>query len=185
MSKKSCTFAGGFEIDVDNLIKSNSMKKNYFLLLAFLFSLMNMYAEEYYAIKVVKLDGQEYSKAFALIGRLEFANDSMYLVGLDGQILGCELKTDVHKIAFGNDSTTAIPSVEKDANIRIYPNPVQQSLIIKGAQTNEIIRIFTLNGTVLTTAKVHDELTTVDVSNLPAGQYLLQVNTQIMKLIKQ
>jgi hypothetical protein len=162
------------------------MKKNYFLLLAFLLSLMNIYAEEYYAIKVVKLNGQEYSQAFALIGRLEFTADSMYLVGTDGQILGSELRTEVHKIAFGSDTTaTAISSVEMDAKIHIYPNPVQQSLIIEGAQTNETIRIFTLNGTVITTAKVHDGLTAVDVSNLPAGQYLLQVNTQILKLIKQ
>ena len=147
---------------------------------------MNIYAEEYYAIKVVKLNGQEYSQAFALIGRLEFTADSMYLVGTDGQILGNELRTDVHKIAFGNDTIPlAIPSVGMDAKIHIYPNPVLQSLIIEGAQTNETIRIFTLNGTVITTAKVHDGLTTVDVSNIPVGQYLLQVNTQIVKLIKQ
>ena len=161
------------------------MKKFILLLFSLLFLMMSMYAEEYYAIKVVKLNGQEYSQAFAIIGRLEFTGDSMYLVSTDGQILGRELRTDVHKIAFGNDSTTAISSVEMDAKIHIYPNPVQQSLIIEGAQTNETIRIYTLNGVVITTAKVHDDLTTIDVSNLPAGQYLLQANTQIVKLIKQ
>jgi len=135
---------------------------------------------------VVKLNGQEYSQAFALIGRLEFSNDSMYLVSTDGQILGRELRADVHKIVFGSDSSTvAIPSVEAESSIMIYPNPVQQSLIIKGAQTNETIRIFTLTGTIVTTAKVQDELTTIDVSNLPVGQYLVQVNAQIVKLIKQ
>lgn len=161
------------------------MKKFILLLFSLLFLMMSMYAEEYYAIKVVKLNGQEYSQAFAIIGRLEFTSDSMYLVSTDGQILGRELRTDVHKIAFGNDSTTAISSAEMDAKIHIYPNPVQQSLIIEGARTNENIRIYTLNGVVLTTAKVHDELTSIDVSNLPVGQYLLQVNTQIIKLIKQ
>lgn len=162
------------------------MKNIYYLLFTLLFPLMSIQAEEYYAIKVVKLDGQEYAQAYALIGRLEFTNDSMCLVSTDGQILGRELRTDVHKIVFGNDTIAmAIPSVETDSKIQIYPNPVQQALIIKGAQANETIRIYTLNGVVLTTAKVHDELTSIDVSNLPVGQYLLQVNTQIIKLIKQ
>ena len=179
MSKKSCNFA-------PDLKNNYPMKRIHYLLFALLFPLMSMCADEYYAIKVEKLNGQEYSQAFALVGRLEFTNDSMYLVSTEGQILGRELRTDVHKIVFGNDTTSlAIPSVEMDSKIQIYPNPVQQSLIIKGVQKNETIRIFTLNGMVMTTAKVYDELTSIDVSNLPVGQYLLQVNTQIMKLIKQ
>ena len=99
------------------------MKKFILLLFSLLFLMMSMYAEEYYAIKVVKLNGQEYSQAFAIIGRLEFTGDSMYLVSTDGQILGRELRTDVHKIAFGNDSTTAISSVEMDAKINKEAGP--------------------------------------------------------------
>jgi len=180
MSKKSSTFAPEFEYN------PYAMKIRNYLLLTLLLPLASIFADPFYSIKVVKLNGQEYSQAFDLIGRLEFVNDSMYLVSTNGQILGRELRTDVQKIAFGNDSNTvAVPSVETNSRIQIYPNPVLQSLIIKGAQTNETVRIFTLTGTLITTATVFDELTTIDLSNLPVGQYLLQVNTQIVKLIKQ
>ena len=178
--KKMRTFAPEFEYN------PYAMKIRNYLLLTLLLPLASIFADPFYSIKVVKLNGQEYSQAFDLIGRLEFANDSMYLVSTDGQILGRELRTEVHKIVFGSDSSTvAVPSVETNSRIQIYPNPVLQSLIIKGAQTNETVRIFTLTGTLITTATVFDELTTIDLSNLPVGQYLLQVNTQIVKLIKQ
>ena len=157
------------------------------LLLPFLIWDMAVSAESYNSLVIVHLDGQEAVHALSVIGRIEFTQDSLFLVSNQGIILGRENKDSVQNIAFRADSTTTDVSEVKIGNsIQIYPNPVLQTLIIKGAKTNEVIRIYSLNGNLIASAIVYDEQhSAIDVSGLPVGQYLLQINTQIMKLIKQ
>ena len=162
------------------------MKSKFYTLLSLLFIGISIYAEEYEALKVVLFDGQEKVHALSLIGRIEFTNDSLSLVNNEGQILGREHKDNVRIVSFGTESSAmAVSTLEINQNILIYPNPVQQTLVVKGAKVDETIRIYSLQGGLISTAKVYDENTTIDVHDLPNGQYILQINTHIVKLIKQ
>lgn len=163
-----------------------NLKQRLFLILV-MCSWLKISAEEHNTLRVVMLSGQETAYALSLIGRIEFSADSLFLVSNQGIILGRENKDSVQNIAFRTDSTTTdISEVKIGNSIQIYPNPVLQTLIIKGAKTNEVIRIYSLNGNLIASAIVYDEQhSAIDVSGLPVGQYILQVNTQVMKLIKQ
>lgn len=163
------------------------MKNKLFgLLAALMLSGISINAEEPNMIKVVMLDGQEKVQALSVIGRIEFNADSLFLVASDGLILGREHKDHVQKIMFCyEDTPSSVSTVDVNGRIQIYPNPVQHLLVVKGATAGETMRIYSLSGNLVSTVKVVDENTTVDVSGLPVGQYLLQINTNIMKLIKQ
>lgn len=147
---------------------------------------MSVSAEERDSLKLISLDGHESAYALSIIGRIEFDSDSLFLVGAEGIVLGREHKDKIRVVAFTTEgSTEAISTIEVENNIHIYPNPVQQVLLIKGAKIGDAIHIYSLNGNLVYTAKAFDEVTTLDVSGLQRGQYLIQVNALVMKLIKQ
>jgi len=67
--------------------------------------------------------------------------------------------------------------------LKVYPNPVQNSLIIESSVMDEFqLKIFDLNGRlVLKTSTTH----LVDVSNLMAGEYIIELSSKDRKQITQ
>ena len=162
------------------------MKFKFCILIPLLLLGLMSSAEENKTLKIVYLDGQEAAHALSVIGRIEFSEDSLFLVSNEGAVLGREHRDVVQKLVFVTDDTpSAITEVKTNLSVQIYPNPVLQTLTVKGAKVNETIRIYSLNGNLMSSSIVYDEQTIMDVSGLPVGQYILQVNTQVMKLIKQ
>ena len=160
--------------------------KNKILLFLLLALSLSITAEESAILKVLTLDGQEQTHALSVIGRLEFSADSLLLVANDGSILGGELKDNVQRIEFNNEETPhSLMSVDTNHSIQIFPNPVQQIIHIQGTKAKETIRIYSLSGNLIISTSASDINTDLDVSDLPNGQYLLQINTQVLKLIKQ
>ena len=159
---------------------------NQILLFLFFSSWITITAQETSTLKVLMLDGQEKSQALSVIGRLEFSADSLFLVANDGSILCGELKDNIQRIEFCTDDMPhALMSTNSEQHIHIFPNPVQQIVHIKGIKANETIRIFSLSGNLIISTCASNINTDLDVSDLPNGQYLLQINTQVLKLIKQ
>lgn len=134
-----------------------------------------------------RLAGQDITFAIAQIGKLTFANDSVYLVAYDGDILGKEAQTKTRKIAFGNveNLPTAAPEVLSVGEIRVYPNPTTDYLIVNGLETGNTIRIYANDGKLLEMTTAEDNTAVMPVSHLAQGTYLLQINTTIVKFIKQ
>jgi len=64
-------------------------------------------------------------------------------------------------------------------SLRVYPNPASSILIIDGimAEMGVEIRLLDLQGRSLLVAKpMHESQTTLDISQLPAGTYLLRLS---------
>ena len=66
----------------------------------------------------------------------------------------------------------------------MYPNPTSNYLVVTGVEPATIIRIYTIDGQLLQTATASEQEITLPVSQFPQGQYLLQVKTDIFKIIK-
>ena len=93
------------------------------------------------------------------------------------------------------NATNAAPTeeteyfVEKVAQteIKIYPNPTTEkvTLEISGWESlqNGMFQLFSLNGQLLQTQPVHSLITTVSLSGMPAGAYILkvQINGRVEK----
>ena len=86
---------------------------------------------------------------------------------------------------------TALPSNISNTNeVKMYPNPVSNSLTIESIETIQSIRIYDLSGKIVKHSQVNGKGIVLDMSDLGEGMYLLQVQGQngmqgMHKIIKQ
>ncbi len=70
------------------------------------------------------------------------------------------------------------------SNLKVYPNPTSDELHIRGIQATTNVSLFDLQGrTVAKTTLTEDG--TLQITNLTAGTYVLQVGNETVKIIKQ
>ena len=72
---------------------------------------------------------------------------------------------------------TSTHSVEEQQDFKIYPNPVNDLFTVEGLRTPATIRLFSLDGQVLQEVQANDYTFNMNVSTLPEGMYLLQVQS--------
>ena len=108
-------------------------------------------------------------------------NGWLYFMSPNGDVILKERISDISSIIFPNDHSggTDIIDVPED-DIRIYPNPVQETLFIESA-AETTYKIYDLDGRCL----MSGEGKAVSVSSLMKGTYLLQINNNTFKFIKQ
>lgn len=129
--------------------------------------------------------GKELSTDLAAIGRLAFTPDSVFLISHQGNTIGKEARGKIQHIRFEDQTHSALPSTPNTGNWFIYPNPAHTTLTIDGIEQPTTIRIYSTDGALLTTANLSPTCNTLSVAHLPKGIYLLQINTQVLRLIKQ
>lgn len=92
---------------------------------------------------------------------------------------------EVRTITFGDGTSTAVtPNPENAMNLRLVQNPVRDLLRISGHDGSRTqLRIVAMNGaTIFSTLWQGEDL---DVSALRTGFYLVVINSQVIKFIKQ
>lgn len=131
------------------------------------------------SITIERLSGKDLTFALAQVGKLTFANDSVYLMDREGVILGKEAQNQTQKIV------PLAASEVPDNLLRVYPNPTADHLIVSGLEDGATLRVYTRDGKLLETATAQGNTATLQVSHLSQGTYLLQINTTVVKFIKQ
>ena len=133
---------------------------------------------------VQPLSGNEQAQALSAIGYVKVASDSLFVYSHSDMLLGKNAFKDIRSIRYGELATvTGIDDVNTTI-CYIYPNPTQDMLIIDNPDADKAL-IFDLNGRLLQSVALYGEKTTINVTSLPQGEYLLLLNTQTFKFIKQ
>ncbi len=157
--------------------------KRKLIILSLLFVAIATMAETSLIIK--PLTGQEQANAFAQIGYVKVAQDSLFVFSHSDFLLSKIAINDVRYIRYGEpNEATSIEDVQAATTCRVYPNPTQDMLIIDNANCEKAY-IFDLNGRLLQTTPISGEHTSINVTSLPQGDYLLLLNNQTVKFIKQ
>ena len=166
------------------ILQTKSMKKILLLLSLLLTTAITM-AET--GLTVQPLTGPEQQYAISKIGRIQLANNITYLYDKTGTELGHTPIANINKIVFEEipDTSSGTDDLQNTTNIRIFPNPAQEALIIKGVQIGEILRIFNLNGQLLSSHAATSDETSIPTNKLQQGTYLLQIGAEVVKFIKQ
>ena len=85
--------------------------------------------------------------------------------------------------------TVALTAVTAEAQtaVKLYPNPTNGQLTIDNEQwkEGEAIEIYSMSGALVATYKAAGEKTSVNISHLPNGAYLLRVGRYTAKFVKQ
>ena len=86
-----------------------------------------------------------------------------------------------------NNNTVGITSFVKDENLKIYPNPVQNTLHLQSSSTIEQVSIYDISGRML--QQIANPSQEVNISHLANGIYLVKVKTAggevVKKIVKQ
>lgn len=90
----------------------------------------------------------------------------------------------------GGDSTASITSQTTKASFHLYPNPAKSEIHIdlNGDEASYTVQLVDLTGRIVFVQTIADETTTIDVSALDSGGYLVYIldesNTSILDVIK-
>ncbi|MBR5238888.1 MAG: T9SS type A sorting domain-containing protein [Paludibacteraceae bacterium] len=157
------------------------MKKLFTLLVIFYFSSMLLSAKENIIIEYFSAEQQELE--LKQIATIEFTEEYIYFLDRSGDEIASKKIENVRKISFV-DGETAVENIA-DITMIVYPNPTMDALFVQGVQKGDVVRIYTLDGTLLKTQTVEDELLQINVEDIATGSYLLQSNTNVVKFIKK
>jgi hypothetical protein len=137
------------------------------------------------ALIIKPLAGTEQANALEKIGYVKVTQDSLFVFSHSDYLLSKIAIKDVRHIRYGEpNDATSIDGVQVTTTCRVYPNPTQDVLIVDNANCEKAY-IFDLNGHLLQTTPVDGEHTLINVTSLPQGDYLLLLNNQTIKFIKQ
>lgn len=129
-------------------------------------------------IKVSRLTASELKSAEYTIGKIVMHDGILSLISTNGLVLANEPIDHLVRIVFIR-TTTGMETIPQSA-MRIYPNPATDLIIVEGLGEEVLYRIYDMSGKCVTAGQG----TSVPVQGLSDGTYILQVDTQLMKFIK-
>ena len=135
-------------------------------------------------ITIVSSTSAEQSHLLATIGRLEVSKHSISLISKEGECLATEPLDTALKIEFNTYSLT--PYITDDAQQpTVWFSEQSDKLYVQGFDSSCVVRIFTLNGVLLMQQLLSQGCGEVDCSAIPAGYYILQAGTRVIKIYKR
>ncbi len=129
-------------------------------------------------------DGSENVTLLSTLNKITFSEGNLLLnkkeIGTNSYQI-----SNISKLTFGLFSE--IPAVSTDhTSIIIFPNPAKDFIRLKNIPPGKYpINIYGLNGNLLYTCSLSEASQQIDLSNLDKGFYILKVNGQNLKFVKQ
>ena len=93
---------------------------------------------------------------------------------------------DLSGVAVMNGWTpTAVNNYQQEISFMAYPNPCQNVLNVSNVSVNEPISLFNAMGQQIWSGMTQDTYFQLDMQAYPAGMYMLQIGTQMTKIVKR
>jgi hypothetical protein len=129
-------------------------------------------------------DGTENVNELNSIQKLSFMDGNLLLAFKSGSIESYGLST-VQKLYF--DSQTSISEYNSNdlQKLLVYPDPAGNEITVQNIASGlSLVFIYSVDGQLLLKTKVSPDASTIDVSNLEKGLYLLLANGTAVKFVK-
>ncbi len=160
------------------------MKKLLTLLVIICFSSIILYAKENIIIEYFSAEQQELE--LQQIATIEFTEKYINFLDYSREVIASKKIVNVRKMLFAKkDITTTAVENDLDILMVVYPNPTMDALFVQGLNIGDVVRIYTLDGTLVKTQIVEGDLLQINVDDIAVGSYLLQSNTNVVKFIKK
>ena len=154
------------------------MKLKIFTCVLFMAFSVWLFAEEKNALVAISADEAKTSYVLADVQRIE-VNKKDVSASMSVLLKNGTLEGSYKKLIFANE----LISIEEfgDISLYVYPNPVVNTLNIIGVDENASLAVFNLNGQCVKQEKGN----VIYVNTIVKGTYILQINNQYVKFIKQ
>ena len=162
------------------------MRLKFYFLILFLYVIGGVTQIKAQSIIIKTNDGGESTSLISAVHKFTFVDNQLLLSYDDGTSTVFDLSL-VDKMYFEDVKTEVNESLLSDGTaLLLYPNPVTEMLQFKNLPVdNSIVNIFSIDGKIVMQAQISSDDQTLDVSNLSAGLYIIQLNSQTLKFIKQ
>ena len=154
------------------------------LLLAFIIGLAFNLAAQSTQMTIHFNDGSERSYYLSENDRVYFEDNETLVVEL--AIYGKDVRSDRFNLA-DIRKITCQETVDTNENLlpdlSIFPNPVHDALMLPNLKGTMQAQLYTLDGKLIKSFEI-TEGQIVDISDLPIGMYLLNVDSKTLKLMK-
>ena len=136
-------------------------------------------ADEYYYLTFQQGNIEE-SVALSTLKKITFQSGKLMATQISGVQRSYDLKT-LNKMYF-TAQPTAIEGVGSDASFALSYDAMAQVIRVSGASAAMDLNIYSLSGALLRSATVGDGNSTVGISSLSRGIYVVKVNARTLKI---
>ena len=91
----------------------------------------------------------------------------------------------VREITAYSGQITGVPTTQKESDIFLYSNPDNSNLTLANVQPNSVIKVVSMNGSIISEVLAKSETVKFDVSHWPKGVYIFYVKTGSNEVIKK
>ena len=130
-------------------------------------------------LRVELLNASDFELAVHKIGKMVFQNEMAIFYDHEGTVLA-DMPLGSMKVMTFTDEEEGVSQVNEPRYV-VYPNPTNSMVRIKGLSEPTTLRLYSLEGSLVKS----EHGTEMHMDGVPAGQYFLQFNTNIVKIIKQ
>lgn len=158
--------------------------KKLFIFFAILFS-GSLFAQT--EVFIHYLNNTEETYSITENGKIYFSENNLLIKEDSGTAVSIDVSS-IRKLIFNNLTDTATPGIFQNAtDIYIYPNPATDYINIACTEHSEPIqvKIFSLSGMLVWQNLNCNPNEAIDISYLPAGLYLLNINNKTIKFSKR
>lgn len=158
-------------------------QKIYTLLFLLVIGFVTSFAYTQTKLTIKQQDNTEQSFELASLRKLVFSGTDISVVKTDGDTNLFSMN-NVFNMRF-IDSNTGISNTEYDNQVILYPTLVQSSFFLKNLPATSTVLIYDVNGGVVKELNLSQFDTSVDVSSLSAGIYIVKIgDKQSFKFVK-
>jgi len=131
-------------------------------------------------------DGTEEINETDLLQSLKFPDNLLQINFLSGVTESYELST-VKTLYLQQYPTAAEDYLMNDeAEITVYPNPASDVIYMKNApETSTIVSIYRIDGALILQKQISSQNKAINISELTSGLYVIKIDNQALKFIKQ
>jgi len=130
-------------------------------------------------LHVEQLNSSDFAIAVLKIGKIVINGTTLEFYDRQGNALYTSDMASVGAVTF-EQTPQSLLNIDAD-RYTVYPNPTHSILMVNGLEENTTLRLYNLDGQLIKSATG----TAINVDDVPAGNYLLQFENQIVKIIKQ
>ena len=144
---------------------------------------MSVAAEDRKAVVVISTDGSQREEVLENIDRIELGATSLTLkcVGGSGETVDY---SKIDRMLIGAE-WTAIKKLTAPGEVAVWPLTTTDAVNVSGLTEGETVTVFDLKGVAAAQAVASEGVTSVSLSRLPAGVYVVTARKQSVKIIKK
>lgn len=135
------------------------------------------------AVVVISADGSQRQELLTNVERIEIGKNSVTVKTAGGDAWSGAFD-EIDRILIGAEYS-AVQQITSPGDIAVWPAVTSGYLNVSGLHNGDTIRVYDLNGVLCVSATANDGLTTVDLSPIPAGAYIVATGRNSVKIIKK